>query len=537
MESNTTIVTGIWDIGRSKLHPEWSRTFDHYLNHLEAILKIPNNLIIFIPKQYRSFVEFRRQSSNTLIIERELEWFKSNEEIYNNIQKIRTNPLWYDQTGWLSNSTQAKLEMYNPLVMSKMFLLNDACLLDPFNSTHLLWVDGGLSNTVSGGYFWHDKVFNKIDKYFDKFSFVCFPYNGKLEIHGFEYKEICKQAGKEVNRVARGGIFGGPKKEISKINSLYYSLLYNTLYNGYMGTEESLFTILTYTHPELFNIFDIKEDGLLWLFFENLKNDSLKKISNKTSLYVISYNSPPQFNQLCKSFDEYDRDFLFKPKKFLLNNSTDKTTDEQYKKICIDFDFEEIKKDNIGICGGRQFIAEHFDQSGYDNYFFFEDDMMFCGINTPYCKNGFIRWVEQLYQKSINIINEENLDFLKFNFTEFFGNNSDQWAWYNVPEPMKSEIWGSRSTPPKTQFHEIKNYDRLSYALGEIYYCNWPQIMSRKGNKKIFLDTKWANPYEQTWMSHTYQLTKKGEIKAGLLLATPTEHNRFDHYEGERKES
>jgi hypothetical protein len=54
----------------------------------------------------------------------------------------------------------------------------------------------------------------------------------------------------------------------------------------------------------------------------------------------------------------------------------------------------------------------------------------------------------------------------------------------------------------------------------------------------MFLDTKWARPHEQTWMSHMYQLTKSGELRPSLLLLTPTEHNRFDFYDGKlRKES
>jgi hypothetical protein len=35
-----------------------------------------------------------------------------------------------------------------------------------------------------------------------------------------------------------------------------------------------------------------------------------------------------------------------------------------------------------------------------------------------------------------------------------------------------------------------------------------------------------------------YQLVKKDELYPGLLLLTPTEHNRFEHYDGGlRKES
>ena len=80
--------------------------------------------------------------------------------------------------------------------------------------------------------------------------------------------------------------------------------------------------------------------------------------------------------------------------------------------------------------------------------------------------------------------------------------------------------------------------DGVPYANGEIYYCNWPQIITKEGNRKMFLDTKWAHPYEQTWMSFMYQETKKGDLNGGLLLMTPTEHNRFEHYGADlRRES
>ena len=76
-----------------------------------------------------------------MIIVRELGWFKDNNVIYDNIQKIRINPEWYNQSGWLVDSTQAKLEMYNPIVMSKMFLLNDAKVMDTFDSEYMFWID------------------------------------------------------------------------------------------------------------------------------------------------------------------------------------------------------------------------------------------------------------------------------------------------------------------------------------------------------------------------------------------------------------
>ncbi len=71
---------------------------------------------------------------------------------------------------------------------------------------------------------------------------------GEREIHGFEYNKLNGIAGSKVNKVARGGFFGGPKNTIGDVNGIYYGLLKNTLEEGYMGTEESIFSIMCYKH-------------------------------------------------------------------------------------------------------------------------------------------------------------------------------------------------------------------------------------------------------------------------------------------------
>lgn len=547
---NITLVTGLWNIKRDELSEGWSRTFEHYLEKFDKLLDVPNNLIVFGEEELREFVFKKRTTQNTQFVVRKQEWFKNN-EFYDLIQKIRTNENWYNLAGWLKDSTQAKLEMYNPLVMSKMFLLHDAKIMDQFNSDYLFWIDAGLTNTVHPGYFTHDKVLEKLPKYISKFSFVCFPYNAEREIHGFEYNKLNDIAGAKVNKVARGGFFGGPKHTITSMNSIYYGLLKSTLEEGFMGTEESIFSIMCYKHSDLINYFEIEYSGLMGKFFEDLKNNTLvvKNESsivgstldiNKVALYVITFNSPKQFETLIKSMLEYDADFINKPKKFLLDNSTDLSTTPKYIQLCDRYGFKHIKKDNIGICGGRQWIAEHFqNETDLDYYLFFEDDMNFYPNEGKVCRSGFNRYVFNLYNKSLEIIKKENFDFLKLNYTEFYGDNGTCWAWYNVPQHIRTEFWpgkprlpeiGLDPNAPKTRFNEILSHKGVPYAKGEIFYCNWPQIVSRTGNQKMFLDTKFQSPFEQTWMSFMYQETKKGVINPGILLLTPTEHDRVDHY-------
>jgi hypothetical protein len=553
-----TLVTGLWNIGRGELSEGWSRSYQHYLDKFNQLLDTPNNMIIFGDKELQEFVFKKRNNENTQFILRDLSWFTNN-EFYDKIQNIRTNPNWYNQTGWLVDSTQAKLEMYNPLVMSKVFLLNDARILDQFNSEYMFWIDAGLTNTVHPGYFTSDKVLDKLPKYINKFSFICFPYEANTEIHGFEYNKLNDFAGDKVNKVARGGFFGGPKHTISDINSIYYGLLSSTLNGGYMGTEESIFSIMCYKHSDIIDYFDINGDGMLWKFFEDLKNDSLvikserpKEVVvnnldiNKVGLYVITFNSPNQFETLIKSMLDYDSDFITKTKKFLLDNSTDLSTTPRYIELCEEYGFEHIKKDNLGITRGRVFIAEHFDNTDLSYYYFYEDDMGFYNGKDLTCKNGFIRKVDKLYSKTLEIIKKENFDYIKLNFTEFFGSHDKQWSWYNVSQEFRQKHWtnnpklptqGLDPNSPNLEFKHIKSHKGLPYVSGEIFLSNWPILMTKEGNYKCYIKTKFDWPHEQTIMSYVYQEIVKGNINSGLLLSTPTEHFRFEFYSAElRKE-
>jgi len=557
--NNITLVTGIWDIGRGELTEGWSRPYQHYLDKFEQLLKCDENMIIFGDEELQKFVFERRSQDNTQFILRPMSWFRES-EFFDKVQKIRTNENWQNLSGWLKESTQGRLENYNPLVMSKVFLLHDAKIMDRFNSEYMFWIDGGLTNTVHQGYFTHDKVLNNLSKYISKFSFICFPYDAENEIHGFEYNKLNSIAGTKVNKVARGGFFGGPKHTIGDINGIYYGLLKSTLDEGYMGTEESIFSIMCYKHSDMVNYFEIESNGLVGKFFEDLKNNELKPKSenihkesnaldvNKVGLYVITFNSPNQFSTLIESMNAYDKDYLLKTKKFLLDNSSDESTFNNYAKLCEENGFEHIKKDNLGICGGRQWIAEHFEnETDLDFYLFFEDDMFFYPKEGDVCRNGFNRYVSNLYSKTLQIVKKENFDFLKLNYSEFFGDNGTQWSWYNVPQDVRQKYWpgkdrlpvqGLDPNAPRAAYNSVNSFQGVPYVTGDVYYCNWPQIVTRTGNQKMFLDTTWGHPFEQTWMSHMYQLVKKGELYPGLLLMTPTEHDRFEHYERSlRKES
>jgi FkbM family methyltransferase len=561
--SDLTIVTGLWNINRE------GRPFEHYIDNFKKFLDIPQNLFIYIPKEYEYLVWEKRSSHNTFVRLYELEDIKNMyAPHWDKTQEIRTNPDWYNLTGeggWLKNSPQATLEWYNPIVMSKMFLLHDVTIWNPFNTEKFIWLDAGITNTVYDKYFTENNVLDKISPHLDTFLFLSYPYETNDEIHGFKKGPIDLITQANVNYVCRGGLFGGTKEFIHEANSEYYSLLRQTLDQGLMGTEESIFTIMSYLKPEIYRRYELDGNGLIVKFIQDLINDKVElvpvddkpkiKIYNpslkniKSSLYMLTFNFPQQIEHTLATWEANSPDWLSKPRKILIDNSNKPEAIEGNKAVCEKYGFEHIiTNENLGINKGRLLAAEHFQESDSDFYFFFEDDM---GLNpstdNDFCRNGFRKFVPDLYNKVHKIMLKENFDFLKLSFTEVYMDNNIQVSWYNVPQDIRTRDWpnydklpitGLDLNAPRTLFKEIDALNKLSYASGEIYYANWPMIVNKVGNQKMFLDTKWARPYEQTWMSYIYQETKKGNINPAILLASPVWHNRIVYYEDhERREN
>lgn len=541
--NNLTIVTALFDLGRENLADGFRRNFSHYIECFEKFLKatIDYPLVVYIEPENEHVVWRHRHRDNTRVITKTLDYLREF-PFYSQVQKIRTDPKWYGQAGWLEESPQAKLELYNPLVMSKQFMLNDATLFNFFDTKYYLWLDAGLTNTVGNlSDYLSDEFEQRITRHMNKMLYLCFPYDGESEVHGFTKGPMDRYAGKKTTYVARGGVFGGSKDAINQVNEIYYALLNDTLNNGYMGTEESLFTILSYTHPSLFNVRMIDSVGLVYKFFDDIRKEPVRKKSvSELAIYALTYNLPKQFELFVESFKSaYPREFE-RCKKYVVNNSTDHQVDQEYKRLFKANGFEEFKFNNIGINDGRHFCAKHFFNSGHEYMVFFEDDMLLHSASSDHrCKNGFTTHHNQLFEKSIDIIRNEDLDYLKLSFSEFYGDNHDNWAWFNVGDQRATYFpeRGENISDKKTRISHTGTHKGLPYAVGEYHYCNWPIVFTKRGTKKVFLDNEHDVKYEQTWMSLVQGLMHRGEIKAGCLLASPINHYRKYDYGDTRKEN
>lgn len=559
LAKNLTIVSGLWDLSIN------GRNFqEHYLPRFDEFLKIPCNMVLFIPKELEEFVLARRTRENTHIRIYELDDIKNDmfAPFWDRWQAIRTNPEWLRQAGWLAGSPQATKEHYFPLQCCKPFFMHDAKIWNPFGSDYYMWMDAGLTNTVNKDLFYNPENLERITKHMNPYLYISYPYDASNEIHGFTVEGMNRYSEAPVKYVCRGGLFGGHRDVLSDVNSEYYSLLDKTLAEGLGGADECLFTILSYKRPEFFRRYAIDGNGLIVKFMDAISRDDVtleavpenstvikttpNDISNvNTSLYFLTFNYPEQLETTIKTLQNHEG-FLTHPRnKFIIDNSTNTEAINGNRSICNRYGFVHLpQQKNTGICGGRQFAAEHFDQGDDDFYLFFEDDMTISDPEEGICRNGFQKYVSGLYKKLHQIMLKEKFDFLKLSYTEVYMDNNIQVSWYNVPQDVRVRDWpdynklpvsGLDPNCPRTQFENIEVHDGLSYITGNIYYANWPHITSREGNRKMFLNTKWAHPYEQTWMSHVYQETLKGEIKSAVLLASPVTHERFKYYKPEER--
>lgn len=541
--SNLTIVTGLWDIKRGDL-VGFGRSFQHYLDCFARLLTVDYPMVIYVPNDLVEFVWKHRKPDNTRIITKELSDLKANFVDFDpHVQHIRQSEAWRGQAGWIPDSPQSQLEYYNLITMQKQFLLNDATHFNFFDTKNFLWVDAGISNTINDPAYWFNKEFeSKAAQDMTKMLYLGFPYDGTVEVHGFEKNAMNRLAGKTTEYVCRGGIFGGPKHIINEINDKYYGLLNETLPNGLMGTEESLFTILSYRHPEKCNVQMIDSNGLVVTYLNRVRERVVEEFEEELALYVLTYNFPDQFKMWAESMEAAHPKTFKEAKKYVINNSTDKKVSKAYKALFKKYDFEEHKFDNIGINDGRRFASDHFLKSKHKYMVFFEDDMLLQLPGAGLCKNGFGTFYPDMFSKAIEIMENERLDYLKLSHSEFYGDNHKNWAWENVPKNRRdTEFFPERPhviDPSKVTVFYTGSHKGLPFAVGEYHFCNWPIIFTKNGSRVVFDEVRYEHLYEQTLMSQTMMHMRDGKLKVGSLLATTINHNRVHHYPREnRKEN
>jgi hypothetical protein len=537
MTASPTLVTGVFDLGRETLPPPFQRDPDHYRRHLPAVLSIDCPMAVYTDAAHLDLVRALRGERPTEIHTVDPAVL-ARHPLYAPVDAIRADPRWLAQAPWLPDSPQAALPGYAPVVLTKALWLYQQAQRNPFASSHVYWIDAGLAHTVPGEWL-SGEAFRRLAGLHDRFLLLAYPHAPEREVHGFDAEALARLSGVERTRwVARGGFFGGSAAQVGEVAARYSHRLEETLARGLMGTEESLLTLLSYAEADLFDLQFVGADGLIWPFFAQLAAGWPGHGAGGRALagelcetWFVSYNAPLQFERLLDSIERADPAMLRTARRVLINNSTDRSTFDHYDALCARHGIEQVREGNRGINGARIHAADLFHRGGRHAMFWFEDDMLLVpedGAKT--CLNGLARHVHGLSGVSAAILQREFADYVKLSFTEVHASHAVQWGWSNLGDAAREHYFPGRVDIPRAAFGAIQSLDHAPYAVGEAYYSNWPQIITRRGTERLFFDERKEPCFEQYWTARSFELLRQGRVKAAVLLASPVEHLRIQDY-------
>ncbi len=545
-----TFVTALVDVGRASLAPSFARSFEaHYLAHFDRLLDTTAPMVIFTEARFEARVWARRERHNTRVVTVSPEvlegfpWF-------DDVQAIRGRAAWRAQAPWLAESPQAALAHYNPLVMSKLLWLDGVARTNPFETDAVFWVDAALAHTVPAALLTDPDLPRRLAECAGEFGAVAFPYEG-AEIHGFDREAMRARAGcTRIERVVRGGLFGGAPGGVSRVASAYVDALQETLPAGLMGTEESVFTLLHHRDPSLFRVFEVGADGLMAPFVRaaldgradglRVRGDGRASVTGHTearvtgglspgvAVYAQSFEAPGQLARWFERARQGMPEVFEQPTRVLLDNSRDGRFAADYDALAAAHGFTVHREGNLGVTGGRLWTARHFDGEAREGAaLHFEDDMLVQGP-PGVCRLGYPTRVERLWHRALGVLRASpEVDFLKLSFTEVHGDHGENWAWHNLEAPDRAAYFPRGHA---TQITAVRAFEGLPYAVGEVYYSNWPTLFTRRGNR-VLLASPDAPAHEGLLMARWLKLARAGTLTSAVLLASPIEHCREVQYD------
>lgn len=285
VSNQPTLVTAMMDVGRDRSAPEFRRQFHQYLSSLKRLAQLDLPMHIHAEPQWHARILQWRRGKPTWLHTLDAAVLRSTPG-FEQIQRIRQSPAWLSQADWLATSPMAELELYTPLVISKMTWLAQAAetaVQQGHADARFFWIDAGIHMHLYPGEHGlvNEDFFRTLVRDKNKFQLLAKVYESNTEVHGFNREALARYCQTDfVDRCCKGGTFGGSAKSVLAVNKLYNALLEDTLNHNLLGLDETLLTILSYRHPDLIDV-DLKSNtSVPALFSPRLPTLSLRRLRN-----------------------------------------------------------------------------------------------------------------------------------------------------------------------------------------------------------------------------------------------------------------
>ena len=328
MEKSPVIISCFYDISTIEDNKINYKSEDIYFkNAANFILKLPYYLIIFIDDNTNSQrIENRILKSRlehldkTVIIKK-----KINETYYysyiNKIQKINTQ----------NNLIQISRN-FNPYYLSitynKLFFVKYAIELNPFSSSHFIWIDFGISyvlNSINSNILFNELriIMKNIP---DKIRQMSLSYSDNQKVNNqIGNKYISINAHTAFIKKLAGGLFSGNKENLITYFDLFKNKIDSLLTNNKYYIDEVIMTMVYLGNKELFTLYygcyesiilnyyrpNINFMSILWMIKLAVQNNYFDK-ANDILIYMLPFfnssNLEDIYNNLIQDICNYKSD-------------------------------------------------------------------------------------------------------------------------------------------------------------------------------------------------------------------------------------
>ena len=285
-----TIVTMLYNI-REKENDNSGCAFNHKMNKYidsakEFILKLPYPLIIFTDDEniIQMILEERKDQQNkTYIYNRKFEdtYFYQHKERLTELQSQ-----YRIKNGCIEHETPLYIILNN----NKFDFIENAINLNPFNSSHFIWMDFGINHVAQNT----DEIHNWIFNIRDKIKQLCInPY-----IENADEKEFFQC----IYHHTAGGLFSGSSKNLLKYSELFKKKTEQIYKENWYQIDEAVMTMVQRENNELFEFFYGDYQGIISNYLSPINNIDLIFCGSQKCIINNNFNFAYKILVYCKDY-------------------------------------------------------------------------------------------------------------------------------------------------------------------------------------------------------------------------------------------
>jgi len=249
-----TMVTSFYNIRKIENNELDTRTIKTYLElAADFILKLPYPLIIFVDNdpEIINFINENRKDYKKITFLRKINMEDTYYyQYYDKLKQLQEEYPIYN----LNKNKDTPL--YITLTNNKFYFIKSAIKMNPFESTHFVWLDFGINHCAKNS----EKIHEWILKVPDKIKQLCInPFIEDCNYKNF-FQNIYHHLG--------SGVFSGSTENMLKYCDLFENKTKEIYNENWYQLEEAVMTIIHRDNPDLFDLYYGDYSGIISNYLE-----------------------------------------------------------------------------------------------------------------------------------------------------------------------------------------------------------------------------------------------------------------------------